>query len=401
MALTASADLQSRAIVKRQLHMDNATMLTVSPDRQNIRLGLHRVSTDSLDCLDWVVKDVKDKGADMLPVLIYCRTVNTVARVFCHLKAELGDRAWVAGEQIGDNLLIAMFHSHTLPANKSRVLSALTGHGNCRVVVATTALGVGLNFSNVSHVVMYGVPEDTEAMVQQIGRAGRDGSQAHAVVYATTNNRNTDEAVRKVIGDSKTSCFRTALYSHFEKDIASVEPGHSCCTHCHSVCKCTSVGCPVSLPVYELPEPNPTQTHVKRRDVTSDDHNLVRDLLFQYRQSLVHDHTRLYTSVTACTGFSVALIDSVVEHLAYIFGLTYIMQNLPVFKKEHGQEILRVVHKVFRDFELCEEAVTSVSLVMPDVDFTGYFDSEDDESGHVLITSSSAESGFSVLKGSD
>ncbi|XP_060767264.1 putative ATP-dependent DNA helicase Q1 [Neoarius graeffei] len=43
MALTASADLQSRAIVTRQLHMDNATTLTVSPNRQNIRLGLHQL----------------------------------------------------------------------------------------------------------------------------------------------------------------------------------------------------------------------------------------------------------------------------------------------------------------------------------------------------------------------
>lgn len=401
MALTASADLQSRAIVTRQLHMDNATVLSVSPNRVNIRLGLHQISNDSLDCLDWVVKDVKERGAEMLPVLIYCRTVNMVARIFCHLKAELGDKAWVAGEQIGDNLLIGMFHSETLPANKSRVLAALTGEGNCRVVVATSALGVGLNFSHISHVIMYGIPEDTEAMLQQIGRAGRDGSQAHAVVYTTKNNKHTDATVRRVIGDSKTSCFRMALYSHFEKGVTSAEPGHSCCTYCHSICKCISVGCPVSVPVYEFPEQMSTQSPLKFRDVTSHNQTMVRELLHQYRQSLVQDHTRLYTSITACTGFSVALIDSVVDHLSHIFDLTYVLQNLPVFRKEHGQEILRIVHTVFGDFELTETTVTHVQPVMPDVDFTGYFDSEDDEPEHMLKSSSSAESGFSVLRSSD
>lgn len=182
--------------------------------------------------------------------------------------------------------------------------------------------------------------------------------------------------------------------------MTSFEPGHSCCTHYHSICKCTSVGCPVSPPVYELAEPISTQSPLKCRDVTSDDQNVVWELLLQYRQSLVQDHTRLYTSITACTGFSVALIDSVVEHLSNIFDQAYIMHNLPVFKKEHGQEILRVVHKVFSDFELCETTVTPVQLVMPDVDFTGYFDSED-EPEHMLESSSSAESGFSVLHSSD
>ena len=122
----ASADLQSRAMVKRQMHLESATIITVIPNRTNIRLGLRQVPTDSLDCLDWIVREVKEKGLDMSPLIIYCRSLKVVGRAFCHLRAELGDDAWVAGE----NLIIRMFHSNTLPVNKSRVLSFFSGEGS-------------------------------------------------------------------------------------------------------------------------------------------------------------------------------------------------------------------------------------------------------------------------------
>ncbi|KAG7257796.1 hypothetical protein CRUP_006546 [Coryphaenoides rupestris] len=59
LALTTTADLHSKAIVKNQLHLENATQVTVSPNRTNIRLGLTRVSADTLDCLDWIVREVR------------------------------------------------------------------------------------------------------------------------------------------------------------------------------------------------------------------------------------------------------------------------------------------------------------------------------------------------------
>ena len=64
LALTASADLNSRKLVKTMLLMDNANTVTVtvSPNRTNIRLGLIHVSQETLECLDWFVREVKDKS---------------------------------------------------------------------------------------------------------------------------------------------------------------------------------------------------------------------------------------------------------------------------------------------------------------------------------------------------
>lgn len=337
LALTASADLHSRDIVRRQLHLQNAQNIVVSPKRPNIRLAVRRLTTDSLDCFDWLVKDLKEKGLEMSPVIVYCRTVNTVTRVFLHLKGELGDSAWVGEEKIAENLLIGMFHSQTLPTNKSRVLSSFNGEGSCRVTVATTALGVGLNFPKVSHVVMYGLPEDPEATLQQVGRAGRDGSPAHAVLFANKQLANTDKAVKRVLQESLDGCFRKALYSHFEKGVCSVEPGHFCCTYCHSVCKCTSDSWVVAKPNYEVPKQIPSP--VKHREVTVDEQGLVRKLLEKYRDSLIPPDEHLYTNASFCTGFSNVLIGSILENISVIFDITYVMQNMPVLNIKHGQKI--------------------------------------------------------------
>uniref|UniRef100_A0A8C6V406 DNA 3'-5' helicase n=1 Tax=Neogobius melanostomus TaxID=47308 RepID=A0A8C6V406_9GOBI len=224
MALTASADVQSRARVIKQLHLEKAVTLIESPNRSNIRLGLTHIRGPHLDCMDWIVQEVKEMGITMSPVLIYCRTIKEVGRVFCYLKAELDEDCWVGRDPI-----------KTLPQNKTRVLSSLSGEGNCKVVVATTALGMGLNFPNISHVVMYGVPEDIEAIVQEIGRAGRNGEQSHAVIYCIKQYTKVDQVVKELLNSKRHGCFRKALYSHFDEQATAVMPGHQCCTYCHSL----------------------------------------------------------------------------------------------------------------------------------------------------------------------
>lgn len=397
MALTATADLDSRAIIKRQLHLENATEVSISPNRTNIRLGLKTVSSNGLDCLDWLVKELKALGPSMSHTIIYCQTLKAVGKVFCYLKAELGEDCWVNRdpEHKAENSLIGIFHSQTLPHNKARVLNSFGGDGVCRVVVATTALGMGLNFPQVSHVIMYGVPEDVEAILQEVGRAGRDGSFAHAIIYRVKTQTRTDEVVKTLLEKSSNSCFRKALFAHFEHCTESVKPGHLCCTYCHSVCICTSTGCDVATPEFERSQ---LEVHVSDRstEVTEDDKALIRDLFCKYRMSLVPD-THLYTDSTHCTGFSTDLINCVLVHCTQIFDLNYIMDNLPVFSKEHAQGILRVL---FEDFPHTELDKSLGDFLVPDQDFIGYFDEEDTDQ-NTLSTSSSAESGLSLLKSSD
>uniref|UniRef100_A0A8C6WTJ5 DNA 3'-5' helicase n=1 Tax=Neogobius melanostomus TaxID=47308 RepID=A0A8C6WTJ5_9GOBI len=378
-------DLAARARVKRQLHLENATVITASPNRENVRL------------------EVKSKGLSMSPVLIYCRTLKDTGRVFCYLKAELGDFAWINQDpqRNQENMLIGMFHSKTLADNKRRVLSSLSGEGNCRVIVATTALGMGLHFSSISHVVMYGLPDDLEAVVQQIGRAGRDGKQSHAIVYAITQHTRVDDTVKKLVQTCQKSCFRKFLFSYFEESVSVVEPGHLCCTYCHNKCQCHTDGCNQPMPVYETYERDilPQAT----RQVTEDDRVMLRQLLEEYRCTLLMEGTHLYTSTTACTGFGVELVQEIIEHSANIFDVNYIIQHLPVFQKKHAEDILLIINTVFKDVKCCPTTSTTPVAIPPlDIDYTGYVDKDNfDQDCEDTPSDTSPVSGVTSLEPSD
>ncbi|XP_063052381.1 probable ATP-dependent DNA helicase RecS [Engraulis encrasicolus] len=380
MALTASAEIANRDRVSRLLHMHSATQITVSPNRHNIKLGLKHVPKDDLGCMDWVVTEVRQKGLLLSPIIIYCTSLKTVGRVFCHLKAKLGDDAWVDRDpdHKAENLLIGMYHSKTLPQYKARVLASFTGEGSCRVVVATTALGMGVNFPNVSHVVMYGAPEDVEGIVQQVGRAGRNCLPSHAVLYAIKGAPRVDKTVSAVIKAGAHGCFRKALFSHFDAQATSLEPGHLCCNYCHSICLCSSGVCVEPLPKCELVPPQVSTTPPRCREVTEEDRDIIRDCLQKYRRTLVPDMP-LVTNKTVCTGFGMELIDAAVCHSPYIFELSYITNHLPVFRVRHAQEILLVMSEVFCDFEYSEPTLPDDDFLEPDIDFSYYFDESDEE----------------------
>ncbi|XP_056431124.1 putative ATP-dependent DNA helicase Q1 isoform X2 [Gadus chalcogrammus] len=373
--------------------MDNAVQIIASPNKTNIRLGLCKVPTHHMNCLDWIVQHAKDEGSAMLPILIYCQSLKSVGRVFAYLKAELQGHAWVGCDPDcrSENLLIGMFHSKTLPQNKQRVLASLRGEGNCRIVVSTTALGMGLHFANVSHVVMYGAPGDLEAILQQAGRAGRHGQPSHAILYNTGQYFKVDEEVKKLLAVGKTTCFRKSLHAHFEAEPSHVEPGHLCCTYCQTVCACSSGTCTEPMPNYEQIEAEPT--HQRSRHVDANDKSLIADLLNDYRDSLINSSNPLYTSHAACTGFSQQLVDAVLTHCQYIFDLAYISANLPVFRLDHAKEILIIISDVFGDIDGDLQYDSERYLTDPDLYFSNYFDNVDDDVEDTLTSHvSSSES---------
>ena len=56
-------------------------------------------------------------------------------------------------------------------------------NGEILLIIATISFGMGIDKSDIRHVINYGVPSDIETYYQEIGRAGRDGINSKATIY--------------------------------------------------------------------------------------------------------------------------------------------------------------------------------------------------------------------------
>ena len=75
-----------------------------------------------------------------------------------------------------NHVLVEMLHSCTSEANKHNILeSILSDNGTIRLLIATTAFGIGVDCQGVHRVIHFGPSKNVESHFQETGRAGRDG----------------------------------------------------------------------------------------------------------------------------------------------------------------------------------------------------------------------------------
>lgn len=123
----------------------------------------------------WLTEELKTEKNKVRKTVIYCRSVNACGELYSMLDSVLD------GDAISN---IAMFHSKTPEALKTKVLdNFVPPDGPVRVVVATTALGMGVNIPDVERACHFGIPDTIEEYVQEIRPAGRDGRKSYGILY--------------------------------------------------------------------------------------------------------------------------------------------------------------------------------------------------------------------------
>lgn len=191
--------------------MKSAKVVNLSPDKSNIKLRVKKLNRDEeLDeSFASLIKDLKTKGCEMKKTIIYCRSITACGDIFEVLLENL------------DNELHVMLHSKTPEAIQKTVLSEfLKRESRIRLIVATCALGMGVNIPDVELIIHYGIPTEVGSYVQEIGRGGRDGRACSALLYYKPYHlAHCDKEMRDYV--KTTQCRRKVLLKHFkEKEIA-------------------------------------------------------------------------------------------------------------------------------------------------------------------------------------
>ena len=107
-----------------------------------------------------------------------------------------------------------------------------------RLLIATTAFGLGVDCKHIKRVINYGTPGTLEELLQELGRAGRDGSEAEAVYYHKNIGKKITHAM-KVYGENTSECRRKLLFQDFlfyELSRSMNFTACKCCDLCSPLC---------------------------------------------------------------------------------------------------------------------------------------------------------------------
>lgn len=103
------------------------------------------------------------------------------AIVFCHTKREVDDVA-AKLSQLGFNA--GAIHGDFTQPKRDEVMRKFRA-GTLDILVATDVAARGLDIKNVSHVINYGIPQNSDSYVHRIGRTGRAGKSGIAITLIT------------------------------------------------------------------------------------------------------------------------------------------------------------------------------------------------------------------------
>ncbi len=161
-AMSGTADADTQKEIISSLNLNAPKTLQQSYNRANIEITISQKRLAKKQLLNFI-----SNAANMSSGIVYCRSRKKVEEL----------SAWLNGQGIKSLFFHANIPDHD-KANNIRKFSNETGI----VMVATSAFGMGLDFDHIRFVVHMDLPNNLESYYQEIGRSGRDGRAAKALL---------------------------------------------------------------------------------------------------------------------------------------------------------------------------------------------------------------------------
>lgn len=177
LALTATATPEVVKDIQQRLHFKKENVFRMSFERKN---------------LAYIVRNTDNKTGEILHILnrmpgssiIYVRNRKRTKETTLFLQREG---------------ITADFYHAGLNNDVKDIRQKRWQSGECRVMVATNAFGMGIDKPDVRTVIHLDLPDSPEAYFQEAGRAGRDGEKAYAIILYANSDK---AALKKRISDT-------------------------------------------------------------------------------------------------------------------------------------------------------------------------------------------------------
>lgn len=161
-------------------------------DAKEITIGVKNESTKNVHHVAYIVH-AKDKYLALKRVVDYYPQIYGI--IFCRTRKETQE---IADKLIQDGYDADSLHGELSQAQRDLVMQKFRQR-HLQLLVATDVAARGLDVNDLTHVINYGLPEDTESYTHRSGRTGRAGKTGVSIAIMNLREKGKMREIERII----------------------------------------------------------------------------------------------------------------------------------------------------------------------------------------------------------